>query len=164
MSTRSQTRVSRTCSGYCIRVEGRGTLRESPAIHALARHVLESEPGTVIFDLEVCAYLDSTFLGALVDLHRRYGVAEPGRFLVAAHPEARRRLFGPNCLEELFRYIERFPDEAGEEFELPAVELGRDDLGRHVLECHRRLAELAGPNQAAMQRIVERLAEELVMH
>src|SRR4051812_26393353 len=50
MSALSKTRVSRTPSGYYIRVEGRGTLRESPAVHAFAGHVLESEPGTVVLD------------------------------------------------------------------------------------------------------------------
>jgi anti-anti-sigma regulatory factor len=162
MATRSTTTVSRTSSGYRIRVEGRGTLRESPAVHALARQVLESEPGTLVLNLEGCDYLDSTYLGALVDLQRRFGFDVPGRFVVVAQPLVRQRLFGPNCLEELFCYGEDLPELVGEEVEFTAHVLERDDLGRYVLECHRRLAELNGPNRAAMQGVVDRLAEELL--
>jgi anti-anti-sigma regulatory factor len=161
MSTRSATRVSSTRSGFWIRVEGRGTLRESPAVHALVCQLLDSESVTAVLDLAACDYLDSTFLGAVVDLHRRYSIADPGRFLVSASTEARDRLFGPNCLETLFRYAEEGIEPLGGGFELPALALGRDDLGRHVLECHRRLVEQGGPNQAAMEGVVERLADEL---
>jgi hypothetical protein len=124
--------------------------------------VLDSEPGTLTLDLDACDYLDSTCLGALVDLHRRYGTADPARFVVAARAEARLKLFGPNCLETLFHYVDQAPEPLGEELELDVQALGREDLGRHVLECHRRLAELAGPNQAAMQDVVDRLEHELI--
>jgi anti-anti-sigma regulatory factor len=162
MTASSNTRVSRCPSGYCIRIEGRGTLRESPAVHAFVRHVLDGEPGTATIDLRDCDYLDSTFLGCLVDLHRRYAMHGPVRMLVAAPPERRQRLFAPNCLDELFCYGGDPPEIVGEELSLPSLTLERDDLGRHVLECHRRLVELGGPNRAALQGVVERLAHELV--
>jgi hypothetical protein len=124
--------------------------------------VLDKEPGTLVFDLDACEYLDSTYLGALVDLHRRYATASPVRFAVAARTEARLKLFGANCLETLFHYVEQAPAPLGEELELTSQALAREDLGRHVLECHRRLAELGGPNQAAMQGVVDRLEHELI--
>ena len=52
MSPSSTARVSCTGSGYRIRIEGRGTLRESPAVHAFGRHVLDSEPGTLAVILD----------------------------------------------------------------------------------------------------------------
>jgi anti-anti-sigma factor len=162
MPDRSTTRVCRTRSGYCIHLEGRGTIRESPAVHALAREVLDNEPGTLVLDLDACEYLDSTYLGALVDLHRRYGTADPVRFAVVARTEARLKLFGPNCLEDLFHYVDQAPEALGEELELTPPALDRVDLGRHVLECHRRLVELGGPNQAAMKSVVDGLEHELV--
>jgi hypothetical protein len=116
----------------------------------------------LVMALGTCDYLDSTYLGALVDLHRRYGMASPCRFVVAAQVEARMRLFGPNCLETLFEYMDEPPEPLGEEVELAALAPGREDLGRHVLECHRRLVEHGGPNQAAMQGVVDRLEHELI--
>ena len=35
------------------------------------------------------------------------------------------------------------------------------NLGSHVMECHRRLAQIGGPNQVVFQRIADELAEEL---
>lgn len=158
----STTKVSRTRSGYRIRIEGRGTMRESPTVHAFAKHVLNSEPGSLLVDLSGCEYLDSTFLGCLVDLHRNYGVQHPARLLLAAPPEARKRLLAPNCLDDLFHYLPDGPEVIGEDVVLPTVSLSREERGLHVLECHRRLVELGGPAQAAYQGVVDRLAEELI--
>ena len=70
----SRLRIGRTNSGCVVRVEGRGTLRESPAIQEFALHFLEQEQerGVFVIDLAGCDYLDSTFLGFLVLLHGRY--------------------------------------------------------------------------------------------
>jgi anti-anti-sigma regulatory factor len=164
MANLSSLKVSRTRSGYCIRVEGRGTLRESPTVHAFARHVLDSEPAAVVIDLSACDHLDSTFLGCLIDLHRRYGALRPPRFSLAAPAEARKRLLAPSGLDALFHYLEDRPELIGEDVELSPLSLQREELGKHVLECHRRLVELGGPVGAAYQGIVDRLAEELVRH
>lgn len=158
----STTKVSRTRSGYRIRIEGRGTMRESPTVHAFAKHVLNSEPGSLLIDLSACEYLDSTFLGGLVDLHRHYGFLRPSRFLLVAPPEVRKRVLAPNCLDNLFDYLEDDPGVIGEDMVLPTLSLTREELGLHVLDCHRRLVELGGPAQAAFQGVVDRLAEELV--
>ncbi len=154
--------VGRTDSGYRLRVEGRGTLRESPAAHEFARHVLDTEDVTLVFALESCDYLDSTFLGSLVDLHRRYGKQEPPRLLLAASPERSQRLFGPNHLEKILKTVEVDPEVRGEECVLPHAAKGASELGWHIMECHRRLAELPGPNQAAFQEIADGLGRELI--
>jgi len=162
MSDLSTTKVARTRSGYRIRIEGRGTMRESPTVHAFASHVLDSEPGAVLIDLSACENLDSTFLGCLIDLHRRHGSQLPPRFQLVAPPEARKRLLESNGLDSLFHYLQEGPELIGEEVVLPTVSLSREALGLHVLECHRRLVELGGADQAAFQSIVDRLAHELV--
>jgi len=164
MANFSTLKVNRTSAGYRIRIEGRGTLRESPTFHAFAKHVLESEPVAAAVVLSGCDYLDSTFLGCRIDLHRRYGETNPPRLTLVATPEDRRRLLEPNCLDGLFHYLEHEPEGAIEDVELAPLSLDRDDLGHHVLECHRRLVELGGPTQAAFQGVVDRLTEELVNH
>jgi anti-anti-sigma regulatory factor len=161
MAAPTTVRVGRTQAGYRIRIEGRGTLRESPAVREFARQVLEGEPGKLVIDLTACEYLDSTFLGCLVHLHRHDESSRPPRLLVAAHPQDCKRLLAPNCLDTLFHLTEDCPDVIGEDVVLPPLESSRDDLGRHVLECHRRLAEVGGPNQAAMQGVVDQLSKEL---
>lgn len=164
MSSRSQACISRNVRGYAVRIEGRGTLRESAAVHAFARYVLDVEPGTLVLDLSSCDYLDSTFLGALVALQKRYGQAEPYRFLIVAGPDVRKRLFGPNCLDAFFQYTDELPPALGAERELPAPRPARDALGRHILDCHQRLLELGGPSQQAIEEVVEQLSLEMFTH
>jgi anti-anti-sigma regulatory factor len=164
MSNLSTLKVSRMPTGYCIRIEGRGTMRESPTVHAYARHVLDGEPVAVVIELSACDYLDSTFLGCLIDLHRRYGAPRPTRLLLSAPTEARRRLLAQSGLDGLFHYLQDGPEMIGDDLVLPPVSLPREDLGIHVLECHRRLVELGGTTGAAYQGVVDRLAEELVRH
>jgi hypothetical protein len=35
------------------------------------------------------------------------------------------------------------------------------DLGQHIMDCHRQLAEIEGPDQDAFRRIADQLAAEL---
>src|SRR5437016_6281177 len=93
----SRLRVGLTASGYLVQVEGRGTLRESPALHEFAVQSLDGQrgPGTVVVDLSHCDYLDSTFLGCLVSLHRKYNRTQPHRFQVAAPYDKCQRLLAP---------------------------------------------------------------------
>ena len=161
MSPPSVVKVGRIRSGYRIRVEGRGTLRESPAVHEFAVHALRDGASTLVVDLSACEYLDSTFLGGLVDLHRRHGAGQPPRLLIAASPAVRRQAFAANHLEPLFRYVDECPEVIGEDRIIPAPTLRASDLGSHILECHRRLAEVGGPNQSAFGAVAEGLTREL---
>jgi hypothetical protein len=45
--------------------------------------------------------------------------------------------------------------------ELSGPILPRADLGRHVMECHRRLAELGGSRAPSFRSIADQLAREL---
>jgi anti-anti-sigma factor len=159
----STLQFGRTVSGYLVRVEGRGTLRESPAVFELADRLLtqELQTSTFVIDLTDCDYLDSTFLGCLAMLHRRYNRADPHRFLIVAPPEQCQKLLAPSRLNRFLEVTARCPDLVLESLETLGTELPAHDLGRHVMECHRRLAELGGPNQAAYQSIADRLAQEL---
>jgi hypothetical protein len=53
MSPPSVVKVGRIRSGYRIRVEGRGTLRESPAVHEFAGHVLRDGASTLVQERQV---------------------------------------------------------------------------------------------------------------
>jgi len=162
MSTPSVVSVGQTRSGSAIRIEGRGTMRESPAVHEFAVQVLNQGSERLVIDLADCEYLDSTFLGCLVDLHKRYGTSEPPRFVVSAPAETARRLLAATRLDTLLHPTEERTEFLGESVVLPPQVLEAIELGRHVMECHRRLAEIAGPNQAIFERIADQLAQELV--
>ena len=163
MPTPSALTIGWTRQGYCVRVAGRGTMRESPALRAFALRVLD-EPGrpTLDVDLTACEYLDSTFLGGLLGLFRRFEQSGPsGRLAIAGPTEVLHRLLGPTRLEAILPLRAESAERLGEDVPIPPQALDSDDLCRHVLESHRRLAELGGANAAVFGPIADRIASEL---
>jgi hypothetical protein len=53
------------------------------------------------------------------------------------------------------------PEAVGECLPISPETLEKQEMGRHVLECHRKLAEMGGKNQEVFGPLVDRLAEEL---
>jgi anti-anti-sigma regulatory factor len=159
----SMLRVGRTASGFLVQVEGRGTLQESPALQEFAVQSLDSPsgPSTVVVDLSHCDYLDSTFVGCLLNLHRRFNQALPHRFQVAAPQDKCHKLLAPNHLHTLLDVTEACPEPVTAVLEMSRSTLLARDLGRHIMECHRRLAELGGAQAAAFRSIADQLAREL---
>src|SRR5438874_2601419 len=95
MPTSTALKVAPTENGCVIRIEGRGTMKESPAASGLANRTLSGDSSAVVvIDLSACTYLDSTFLGCLTGLYGRYGHAPSPRFFVAGSPEKRKALLG----------------------------------------------------------------------
>jgi anti-anti-sigma regulatory factor len=161
-------KVARTSTGFCLRVEGRGTMRESrPAAEFVIRSLAADPPPTIAVDLSACDYLDSTFLGCLVEMQRRCikAPARPGArgpaFVVSAPLERVRKLLAPTKLDGVLKTTAEPPDLAGEWVDLPAADAASPDAIRHVMECHRRLAELGGPQQAAFAAIADNIEREL---
>lgn len=165
----SRLRVGRKERDFLVRVQGRGTIKLSPLLHQFAVQSFESlteadtnaKQSTVTVDLADCDYLDSTFLGCLLSLNRRFNRAGDPRFLVAASPEKRRTLLEPSNMDRVLAIRETNPEPGCELIELVCPALLNTDLGRHVLECHRQLAQLDGPNQAAFRSVVDQLGYEL---
>lgn len=158
-------KVGRTADGYCVRVEGRGTMRESPGVMEFAAGTLGRGAGVAV-DLTACEYLDSTFLGCLLSLYKRgQGAAGTGGsangFVIAAPADRRRRLLGPTRLDAVLRSADAPPPVVGEWVDLSAADLSPAELSRHVMDCHRRLAEVDGPNRDAFQRIADQMARDL---
>ncbi len=54
MPTPSALTVGWTRRGYCVRIAGRGTMRESPALRAFALRILD-EPGSPTLDVDLTA-------------------------------------------------------------------------------------------------------------
>ncbi|MFO0948428.1 MAG: STAS domain-containing protein [Planctomycetota bacterium] len=163
MSGPAMLSMGRTRNGYVVRVVGRGTLKESVPLHAQLLHVMEEGCGQLVMDLSECSYLDSTFLGCLVDLHkrcRRSGVTE---FFVASPSSECATLLDKTRLSTILAFVDHCPETVEEE-----VTVAREtkdprclESGAHIMECHRRLAELGGPNQAQFSAIADHLAREL---
>lgn len=150
-------------AGMIVRVVGRGTARQSRVVHdAVARSLKADGARELTIDLAACDYLDSTFLGCLVQMHRAATAA--GATLAVALPTDRRpRLFGSMRLDRILQCVEAAPDAAGPGIELqtPPPDHGPNESARHVMECHRQLAALDSPMRDAFRRIAEEIEREL---
>ena len=154
-------KIAPTQTGCCIRVEGSGTLRESAAAEDIAARTLSLAAATIVFDLNETEYLDSTFLGVLIDLYRRFGRTQPPRYFLAASQAARTRLLGAMHLERLIPMLEEPPAVAGPWTAIPERNLSKTDLVRHVMEAHRALAQIESPMRELFARIAEQMEKEL---
>jgi anti-sigma B factor antagonist len=178
MGERARISVARFAEGVTVRVDGPGTMSESPVVHAFAEKVLDQPSQRVVVDLSACTYLDSTFLGGLVSLYKRHvaGAAQeeskdrseeaPVRFAIHAPAEKRRLLFSVSRLDQLLPFVEQLPagSPTGPEGDL-ALDVephaSREELARYVVECHRRLAELGGAEARDFGQVADALEKEL---
>ncbi|HET6248325.1 MAG TPA: STAS domain-containing protein [Tepidisphaeraceae bacterium] len=151
-------KFGRTEAGYRLCLEGRGTMHESGWAEIFVDEVLADPTVAVVFDLSGCQYLDSTFLGCLLGMNSRHG---PSRFRVATPPDLTRKLFGASKLDLVLKISADLPPVIGEYMVLRRDEMNSREIARHIMECHRRLAEIPGPQQNAFAAIAKQMAREL---
>jgi anti-anti-sigma factor len=145
-------------AGYRLCVERRGTMQESRPAEAFVNEALSREGVSVVIDLSECDYLDSTFLGCLLGLHRQYGTS---RLRIAAPSDRTKKLFGPTKLDTALRVTAEVPPVIGEYVAIAPEAMNSKDMARHIMECHRRLAEIPGPQQNAFAAIAQQMEREL---
>jgi anti-anti-sigma regulatory factor len=157
--TSSSISICRCETGYLFRVAGRGTLRESPSVRDFVCGALE-DGADVVMDFSECVHLDSTFLGCLVVLQER-GRQQGGSFQVFAAEPASQRLFGVSHLDRVLSFADRLPECLGPPVTLQVTNLPRDEFCEHLIDTHRKIADLGGPAAGTFRRIVEQLEKEL---
>ena len=150
-----------TDQGFLVRIEGRGTLRESLAFYDFIVDCLKCEQLPLAIDLSACEHLDSTFLGCLVKLHHRLSGDSAAGLLIVAPTERAKQLLASMKLDQLLAVTAAAPLVIDEVCSLSATALTTGDLGRHAVDCHRQLAALGGPHQAIFESIARQLEEEL---
>ena len=151
----------RSEDGCIVRVLGPGTLRVSPAFKAfVGRYLSGHRTSRVTVDLSDCDYLDSTFLGCLIGLHKLGGEGDR-RLRFFAKDERCRRLFAASMLDRYLCIVDRLPDTTEEVEVIPDCELDAREFGQHVMQCHQRLAAAGGEESDEFASIVEQLAKEL---
>lgn len=162
MTVPSHFTVARTESGYAIFLAGRATMNEGPAFHSFVTELLDraAEP-TLVVCADGCEYMDSTFLGGLISLHKRYSTKSPPRFIVAASKPTRARLLVGARLDLILELVEHPPHCLGERAPIPTPPANSREFTSHAIECHRLLAEIGGPQAAVYQLVADQLAQEL---
>ncbi len=147
---------------HCLlRVEGRGTMRESPTFLAFMLQELSAPAAQALVDLTACQYLDSTFLGCLVALHKRCGHPPNARFSIVADQPTRERLLTCTGLHRILNITDRLPVGTICWTPIPVCSPDAREFKQHVMQCHQNLAQCNGPQSATFQRITEQLQREL---
>lgn len=150
--------IHRTDSGYLFRIDGRGTMRESVAVRDFVCGALEKSDSVVV-DLNDCDYLDSTFLGCLLVMHQRSSSCA-AKLSIFATDSARQRLLATLRLDRVLSFAEELPECVGAAATLEVSEVGQPEFASHLIETHRKLAELGGPAANTFHAIADDLARE----
>lgn len=150
-----------TETGCLVRVLGRGTMKESPSFRAFVQRCLSGNRKQVVtVDLSDCDYLDSTFLGCLIGLHKLGGEANSRLQFFAADNRCV-LLFSSSMLDRYLHIVDRRPQPTGEFTDIPECELDAREFGEHVMQCHQRLAATGGKDSQVYESIADQLQREL---
>jgi anti-anti-sigma factor len=85
-----------------IRIEGRGSFQNSPALKEFARRMIEAGRRSFVVDLKNCPAMDSTFMGTLAGLAIRLRDTGSGDLWVVNRNERNAELLAGLGLDPLF--------------------------------------------------------------
>lgn len=146
-------------------VVGKVTCHHSPALRQYAEEGLQSGATSVQVDLRDCSYCDSTFLGTLLALKRRFDPAGNGKFRLVCPSATFRQMLAQIGAERLF-YITN-------EANAPDIQTTWQQLAdsvdriaarrfkQNVVEAHQELASAGGPLAQRFAPLAEAVRREL---
>lgn len=153
--------VCQTGAAVIVRVEGKGTVRLSPAILRYIETRIAEGVTTLGMDLCRCTHMDSTFLGTLISLHRAAGGAPGGSFTIMALSPECTEILHHNALDRVLRIaIAETPADA-RWTPLACGAPAADLFQRNVVQAHQELAALPGEAGAPFRKVAARLSEEM---
>ncbi|MCO6044093.1 STAS domain-containing protein [Aeoliella sp. ICT_H6.2] len=150
--------VARAADQVVIRIVGRATMQDSPALRKTAEMAIDSHH--LVWDMSECEYLDSTMLGCLIGVRKEAERLKRQMVIVADKPR-QVKLFTTSSLDKFFDFIDECPQVSTDWMEIEREGLDTDALTRHVLVCHERLADRGGTDGEAFRRVVDRLSTEI---
>jgi anti-sigma B factor antagonist len=143
-----------------LQIEGWGTMKQSLPLRRFVEEHLAGPTTRVAVDLRGCTYIDSTFLGTLLYLHRAVARRQGGDFrLISPSPECT-RLLQQMGVTDVFHVSPG--DEAAPPAWKPLLEDPRDKqcFQRNVIEAHEQLASLPGAAGEPFRAVVRCLAKD----
>jgi anti-sigma B factor antagonist len=149
-----------------IKVEGKGSFQNSPALKEFSREMLERGRRKFIVDLDHCPVMDSTFMGTLAGLALRLRESGEGSLLVRNVNERNSDLLRNLGLTNLFAMESKVAEPLGEapveaEILAPSTPLDRADHAAYMLEAHEALVDAAPENLARFKDVLEYLKQDL---
>ncbi len=152
-------RVHQDGQTVTFRVDGCGRMTNSLPLRRFAEQALAAGATDLRLDLRHCTYMDSTFLGTLLQLKRAVERRGQGRFaLVSPSPQCC-QLLRQMGLETTFVVLTEEEPVEHDWTELCADQ-DADAFKRNVVQAHEELATLEGPAGAPFREVVRCLKQE----
>ncbi|MFZ0503117.1 MAG: STAS domain-containing protein [Chthoniobacterales bacterium] len=165
MSLPASILVGVTGNAVYIKVRGKGSFQNSPALKEFARQMLERGHRVFAFDLSECTVMDSTFMGTLAGMALR--LRECGGTLLVRNVNERNfellRNLGLNNLFQIEPSSELLPSGAanGESALETENDLSRSEHAACMIEAHEALVDAAPENLARFKDVLEYLKQDL---
>lgn len=160
MTQESTLLIAHLHHGKLLKLVGRGTVKESPAVKSIVMRWMEESVEQIAIDVNECEFLDSTLLGCLIELHKRCQASNV-KFVIEAAGKTKQHLFSISCLDKFFRFADSPSQPVGDWVRVDPAQPDAISLGHHVADCHRRLAEMGGAEADDFNAIADRLDAEL---
>jgi anti-sigma B factor antagonist len=156
--------VGVTGKAVYIKVRGKGSFQNSPALKEFSRQMFERGQRIFIFDLAECSVMDSTFMGTLAGMALRLRESS-GALLVRNVNERNFELLRNLGLNNLFE-IEPSADVAARELDGASTLEADDSVSRSehaacMIEAHEALVDADPENLARFKDVLEYLRQDL---
>jgi anti-sigma B factor antagonist len=156
--------VGVTGKAVYIKVRGKGSFHNSPALKEFARQMFERGQRIFIFDLAECSVMDSTFMGTLAGMALRLRESS-GALLVRNVNERNFELLRNLGLNNLFE-IEPNADVAVRELDSASTletdgGVSRSENAACMIEAHEALVNADPENLARFKDVLEYLRQDL---
>lgn len=152
--------VARGCDLVVIRVVGQGTMLTAPALANFADQQLKAGFRRLVFDLERCHGLDSTFLGVMVGLQTLLKCEDGSVSAVNVPPELA-TLMAMLGVDKFVRIRGTYDLGQLETTMLAEKNLPSDEQRRMVLNAHNALIEIDKRNEARFGPFLKNLSQAL---
>ena len=161
MPTPTAFHVAPTDTGCVIRVQGRGTMKESPTVKAVAMQALVGDERTIVaIDLSTCDYLDSTFLARWWNCTTGLADQSQPDFWSRLLGRSERRCSIPR-IDLIIPSTDSAPATRGDWVPIRVEPVGPRELSQHMMECHRSLSKFDSPMSGTFAKIADHLEREL---
>ena len=164
MSLPASILVGVTGKAVYVKVRGKGSFQNSPALKEFAREMFERSDRAFVIDLGECPVMDSTFMGTLAGLALRLRESGNGSLLVCNVNERNADLLRNLGLNNLFT-VESKADVAnqtgGESTLSSDGDLSRLDHAACMIEAHEALVDADPENFARFKDVLEYLKQDL---
>lgn len=148
-----------------VKVEGKGSFQNSPALKEFSKQMLERGYRNFVVDLQGCPVMDSTFMGTLAGIALRLREFGNGTLLVRNANERNWDLLRNLGLNNLFEVESKASQLMESEVEAAPLDadqaVGRTDQAECMIEAHEALVDADPENLARFKDVLEYLKQDL---